>query len=100
MPSHADRLKFFVVNNHLTDGVSFNRESHWCQFVLSKFCCHHGYLTRRVWHTLKMMQLLGLAASPTLVVKMEICLYLYTRGNVEHCGASVSKRCTTVLTVM
>ena len=26
--------------------------------------------------------------------------YITTRGNVEHCGASVSKQCTTALTVM
>ena len=29
----TDRLKFFVVNNHLTNGVSFNLESCWCRFV-------------------------------------------------------------------
>ena len=37
------RLKFFVVNNHLTDGISFNLQSCWC---LSKLCCHHGHSSK------------------------------------------------------
>ena len=42
--------KLFVVNNHLTNGVSFNLESCWSRSVLSvitAICLS----TQRVWHT-------------------------------------------------
>ena len=42
-------MKFFVVNNHLTDG-SFNLESCWSRSVLSVITAIR-LSTQRVWHT-------------------------------------------------
>ena len=39
--SLARQVEVFVVNNHLTDGVSFNLESCWSRSV---FICHHGHI--------------------------------------------------------
>ena len=36
----------------------------------------------------------------SVALNLDIEKLFNTRGNVEHCGASVSKRCTTALTVM
>ena len=42
--------KLFVVNNHLTNGVSFNLESCWSRSVLSVITAIR-LSTQRVWHT-------------------------------------------------
>ena len=49
MPSQIG-LKFFVVNNHLTNGVSFNLESCWSRSVSSVITVIR-LSTQRVWHT-------------------------------------------------
>ena len=48
--SLARQVEFFVVNNHLTDGVSFNLESCWSRSVLSVITAIR-LSTQRVWHT-------------------------------------------------
>ena len=35
LQAQPDRLKFFVVNNHLTDGVSFSLESCWSRSAIT-----------------------------------------------------------------